>query len=442
VGLGNVVAVAAGVDHSLALKSDGTVVAWGGNSSGQTNVPAGLGNLVAVAAGFQFSLALKNDGTVVAWGASGPTSVPVGLNNVVALAPGCYAGHVLVVQRQVLSPLAQLNGPNTFTGVNVFNGKVGINVRPTETLHVNVPSNGSGGVGMEIDSDQAGHSPAIYLNHTGAGGRKFRLASYGNNSNPGSFVLRDDTAGADRLTIDAAGIISGNGSGLILSTNVALRAGGNAFSGNQTVTGGSLAINLSNPGTYSLAVAGIVGATNNNTEGFEVSGSAAGYALLDRTTGTRWSMYAIGDSLRFYFNGDRMTINSNGAVSALSFTPTSDRSTKENFRAVDAQAVLAKVVALPITEWNFKAAPGEAHLGPMAQDFHAAFGVGPDDKHIATVDADGVALAAIQGLNEKVERGKQNAEMQIKELKAENAELKARLERLERLLSAKSGETL
>jgi hypothetical protein len=56
----------------------------------------------------------------------------------------------------------------------------------------------------------------------------------------------------------------------------------------------------------------------------------------------------------------------------------------------------------------------------MAQDFRAAFGLGEDDKHIATVDADGVALAAIQGLNQKLER--------------ENAELKARLERLERLL--------
>ena len=67
------------------------------------------------------------------------------------------------------------------------------------------------------------------------------------------------------------------------------------------------------------------------------------------------------------------------------------------------------------------------HLGPMAQDFKAAFAIGESDKGITTVDADGVALAAIQGLNQKVEA--QNAA-----LRAENAELKARLEKLERLL--------
>ena len=67
-GLTNVVAIAGGGYHSLALKYDGTVVAWGDNSAGQTNVPAGLSNVVAVAAGGFHSLALKNDGSVVAWG--------------------------------------------------------------------------------------------------------------------------------------------------------------------------------------------------------------------------------------------------------------------------------------------------------------------------------------------------------------------------------------
>jgi len=64
--------------------------------------------------------------------------------------------------------------------------------------------------------------------------------------------------------------------------------------------------------------------------------------------------------------------------------------------------VLEKVVALPLSSWNYKADTTTRHVGPMAQDFYAAFNVGPDDKHIATVDADGVALAAIQGLNQKL----------------------------------------
>ena len=122
-----------------------------------------------------------------------------------------------------------------------------------------------------------------------------------------------------------------------------------------------------------------------------------------------------------------------------SFNLTSDRNQKENFKPVDSQAVLEKVAALPISEWNYTSDAAVPHIGPMAQDFHAAFNVGTDNKHIATVDADGVALAAIKGLNEKVENGKQRVDSRMERLEAENAELKARLERLEALLSKQTG---
>lgn len=91
-GLTNVVGLAAGAVHELALKNDGTVAAWGANSYGQTNVPAGLTNVIAVAAGIQHSLALLSNGTVVAWGGNvdGQTNVPAGLSNVVAIAAGGY----------------------------------------------------------------------------------------------------------------------------------------------------------------------------------------------------------------------------------------------------------------------------------------------------------------------------------------------------------------
>ncbi len=78
----------------------------------------------------------------------------------------------------------------------------------------------------------------------------------------------------------------------------------------------------------------------------------------------------------------------------------SDRNLKENFVQVDTREVLRRVSELPITRWNSKAVPEVRHIGPMAQDFHALFGVGEDDVHIGTTDAQGVALAAIQGLHE------------------------------------------
>src|SRR5437899_796156 len=93
-------AIAAGGNHNLALRLDGTVVAWGNSYSGEANVPSRLGSVVAIAAGSYHSLALNQDGTVVAWGAGGTNSgwypdygqsmIPPGLTGVVAVAAGGY----------------------------------------------------------------------------------------------------------------------------------------------------------------------------------------------------------------------------------------------------------------------------------------------------------------------------------------------------------------
>jgi hypothetical protein len=89
---------------------------------------------------------------------------------------------------------------------------------------------------------------------------------------------------------------------------------------------------------------------------------------------------------------------------AGSWTCTSDRATKSDFTAIEPRDILARVVEMPITQWRWKGeTEGVRHVGPMAQDFRAAFGLGHDDKTITQVDIEGIALAAIQGLNAKVE---------------------------------------
>jgi alpha-tubulin suppressor-like RCC1 family protein len=97
----NVIALAAGDLHGLALRADGTVVAWGNNGSGQTNVPTDLTNAVSVAAGSWHSLALRKDGTVVMWGhfyGTSDNTVSPQATNVVALALGPGAHHALVLR--------------------------------------------------------------------------------------------------------------------------------------------------------------------------------------------------------------------------------------------------------------------------------------------------------------------------------------------------------
>lgn len=119
-----------------------------------------------------------------------------------------------------------------------------------------------------------------------------------------------------------------------------------------------------------------------------------------------------------------MRLNSSGLRVNGTFVSSSDRNKKENFKSVDSREILNRVVALPITEWNYKADPNSRHVGPMAQDFRASFGLGDDEKYIATVDADGVSLAAIQGLNRKLEDTVRTQEARLQRLESELAELR------------------
>jgi hypothetical protein len=188
------------------------------------------------------------------------------------------------------------------------------------------------------------------------------------------------------------------------------------------------------------------------------TGSAIEWLTLTSTNDTaRWQINEFGGGLNFAQSSvtdGRLFLANNGnagigtitptnklhvagGVSATAFVNTSDRNAKENFAPVNACAVLDKVATLPILTWNYKEMRDGRHMGPTAQDFHAAFGLGGSDKTITTVDPDGVALAAIQGLNEKVETKARVSEHKIRALEAENADLRRRLEALEEAILEK-----
>jgi hypothetical protein len=101
----------------------------------------------------------------------------------------------------------------------------------------------------------------------------------------------------------------------------------------------------------------------------------------------------------------------------------SDVNAKQGIEAVDPADVLERVARLPVSIWEYSDRPGERHIGPMAQDFHQAFGLGSNDTSISVVDASGVALASIQALADRNEA-----------LEAGNRALHARVERLEAMI--------
>ena len=130
-----------------------------------------------------------------------------------------------------------------------------------------------------------------------------------------------------------------------------------------------------------------------------------------------------------FSGGYRLFSNSGASIgaqlppSASSWSAISDRNAKERFAPVDPAAILQKVADLPITTWTYKEDPNHRrYIGPVAQDFHAAFGLG-DDTTINTLDTDGVALAAIQALARENDELKKENEA----LRAEVEAIKARL---------------
>ena len=106
----------------------------------------------------------------------------------------------------------------------------------------------------------------------------------------------------------------------------------------------------------------------------------------------------------------------------------SDRNVKTNLSTVAGPDVLERLVEIPISSWNYKSDPASIrHIGPMAQDFRAAFAVGKDDKTIYNVDANGIAFAAIQGLYQAL----QDKDAQLAAQQPQIAALEARLAALE-----------
>lgn len=124
---------------------------------------------------------------------------------------------------------------------------------------------------------------------------------------------------------------------------------------------------------------------------------------------------------------------------AGSWTTLSDRRAKENFRPLDAEQVLQKVAALPITEWNYKSQPvTQRHVGPMAQDFYQAFrldGIGRDTT-INTVDIDGVNMVAIQALARRTAQLQQENDQLRAQLRQKDEQLAAQFRMLNERLAA------
>jgi hypothetical protein len=249
-----------------------------------------------------------------------------------------------------------------------------------------------------------------------AGQNSFAAGHRAKANYPGTFVWADSTdadfasMGNNQFLIRAAGGVGIGVNKVEAPLHVAPNAGGGGIIVGVDAFGGGYTALQMDVSSISNGYAKL--------QAIKSSGSAFGNLVLNAAGGN----VGINTSAPVY----PLEMGSGAFCSVAGvWTSVSDRNVKENFTAITPGEVLAKVASLPITQWKYKIEPsGIKHIGPVAQDFHAAFGLGDSDKAIGSVDESGVALAAIQGLNQKLESEAKAKDAEIEALKQNLAELK------------------
>jgi len=232
-------------------------------------------------------------------------------------------------------------------------------------------------------------------------------------------VNTNNTVSGEGGYIAAGGYNSVTGTGAVIDGGFENTAGGNFA----TIPGGYA---NSAAGIYSFAAGVHANAAQNGafvwsdgSNGDTNLASTAAYQFLARAAGgfTLWTNAGA-------------TVGATLAAGSGTWASASDRNLKTDVAQLDDAAVLEKVAVLPIERWSYKSERGVRHVGPMAQDFYAAFRVGEDDKHITSIDEDGVALAAIKALhaqNARLTALTATQSSQIAKLSAEVASIRAEI---------------
>jgi hypothetical protein len=196
----------------------------------------------------------------------------------------------------------------------------------------------------------------------------------------------------------------------------------------------ALGVRANASGLYSVAIGDNV--STNGYFGAVVIGDGSTGTITDATAAHQFTFRSAG-GVRWFTNGS-LTAGVQLAAGGNAWSTVSDRNRKEHFLAIDGEELLGRLRLAPVSTWNYRSQDHRIrHMGPMAQDFYAAFGVGEDSLLISTVDMDGVNLAAAQAL----ERRTAAAARAVAALRtddaaqrAEIADLRRRIARLEQEL--------
>ena len=453
-----------GTNSYYATIAGGRINTIGDNSTsatiagGQQNAIQANSSYAAVGGGFNNTLQINSQGAVIGGGYYN-TIQPNSAYSVVG------GGNLNIIQTNSFESTIGGGNQNTIytnSDTSTISGGQGNQIGPRANLAIisggggntiQIDAGGSGIVGGENNSVQSNVFASIigggYYNSIQTNSSYSVIGGGSNNTNQPNAGTSFIGGGYNNVVGGSLSVIAGGGNNTITPGGSANAIGGGTFNTSggfySTVPGGYKNTAL---GQYSFAAGQNALAPGNGSFVWN-SYSNPNYAVgdneffvfaqngfsVDYSTqqidggGSRWVYIGNGSG----FSGSQTISTWTGGY--LSDTgvwqSVSDRNRKTDFAPITAQEVLDKVAGLPLQSWRYtNEMAGVKHIGPTAQDFHAAFALGTDDKTIGAVDEGGVALAAIQGLNQKVDELK----TELNHRDTENAELKQRLEALERLV--------
>lgn len=280
--------------------------------------------------------------------------------------------------------------------------RVSVDDDATETMDITLAELAAGVVGESTDSPGIGVLASG--DHATVGGGQ---------DNEASGRWSTVAGGWDNKADGEAATVSGGAANEASSTNATVGGGvGNKASGFRATIGGGGGIG-GGWNTASGSHSTVGGGRRNHTNGnwATVPGGSENVAHADLSFAAGRRAYAVhrgavvfGNSSSTLVRSERENeVRSQMPVYAPAFNTTSARSAKTNVESVDPETVLDSVRDLEITTWEFKHNGDGRHMGPMAGEFADTFELGDDNDSIAMVDSDGVALAAIQGLSQKLD---------------------------------------
>ena len=289
-----------------------------------------------------------------------------------------------------------------------------------------------GGLNYGVFAETASaQGTGVYGIATAGNGSTYGVVGQTNSGNGrGVFGYAPFATGPTMAVYGQSNSIAGYG---VFGTGGAYGVWGEAFAGPGTgvrgqatsSTGTTYGVYATSASTDGTGVYALSSAVTGQTYGVMADNlSSSGHAVFARSQGLSGVTYGVraeanspsGFAGHFrHWVGVPLYLDSGGGTSKVidtstgaylsaggTWTNASDVNLKENFAPVSGADLLERLERLPISTWNYKSDPGARHLGPTAQDFRAAFGLGNDERSISTIDPAGIALAASQQLNAEV----------------------------------------